>query len=225
MELFFPGRCLLCGDELTFNSREGEPLCLACRAGLIPLDSPRRCALCSLPLSSEKRLCTRCRRREYEFQCNLSLFEYLGDIRELLYQYKFRNRLRLARILAGFYAQALRAGFPGAVLIPAPANPQAVRRRGWDPVERLCRVLRREHGFPVRRALERRAGPAQKLLGYEERRLNLRGTIGLRRGTPGELVLIDDVFTTGATASECARLLLLGGASRVRVLTLAIDVP
>jgi predicted amidophosphoribosyltransferase len=55
--------------------------------------------------------------------------------------------------------------------------------------------------------------------------LNLRGTIGLRAGTPGELVLIDDVFTTGATASECARLLLQGGASGVRVLTLAIDVP
>jgi predicted amidophosphoribosyltransferase len=167
VELLFPGRCLLCGEALAFNCRAGEPLCLACRAGLVPLDGPRRCAICSLPLSSEKRLCTRCRRRTYEFRSNLSLFEYLGGVRELLYQYKFRNRLRLAPLLAGFYARALRAGFPGAVLIPAPASPQAVRRRGWDPVERLCRVLRREHGFPVRRVLERRAGPAQKLLGYE----------------------------------------------------------
>ena len=225
LELLFPGRCLLCGGELSFNSRRGEPLCLECRAGLEPLSGARRCAVCSLPLISEAELCTRCRRREFQFDDNLSLFEYQGAIRELLYQYKFRNRLQLARILAGFYAQALRAGFPGAVLIPAPANPQAVRRRGWDPVERLCRVLQREYGFPVRRTLERGAGPAQKLLGYEERRLNLRGTIALRGGTPGELVLIDDVFTTGATASECARLLLAGGASRVRVLTLAIDVP
>jgi ComF family protein len=225
MELFFPGRCLLCGKALAFNSGKGEPLCLACRAGLIPLAAPRRCAICSLPLSSEKRLCTRCRRRTYEFQSNLSLFEYLGEPRELLYQYKFRNRLRLAPILADFYARALRVGFPGAVLIPAPGSPQAVRRRGWDPVERLCRVLRTRHGFRVRRVLERRAGSAQKLLGYEERRRNLRGTIALREGTPGELVLIDDVFTSGATASECARLLLQGGASRVRVLTLAIDVP
>ena len=225
MELLFPGRCLLCGEELVFNSREGEPLCLACRAGLIPLDSPRRCAVCSLPLLSEQRLCTRCRKREYEFESNLSLFEYQGDIRELLYQYKFRNRLRLAGVLAGFYAQALRAGFPGAALVPAPANPQAVRRRGWDPVERVCRILERAHGFAVCRALGRRAGKPQKLLGYEERRLNLRGTIRLRRVPPADPVLLDDVFTTGATASECARLLRLGGASRVRVLTLAIDVP
>ncbi len=73
--------------------------------------------------------------------------------------------------------------------------------------------------------LERRAGPAQKLLGYEERLLNLRGTIRLRTRIPGEPLLLDDVFTTGATASECARLLRLAGAARVRVLTLAIDVP
>jgi ComF family protein len=225
LELLFPGRCLLCGGELAFNARAGEPLCLACRAGLAPLVGSRRCAVCSLPLLSEKRLCTRCRKREYEFQSNLSLFEYRGEIRELLYQYKFRNRRRLAGVLAGFYAAALREAFPGAVLIPAPGNPQAVRRRGWDPVELLCRLLERSYGFPAERLLERRAGPPQKLLGYEERRLNLRGTIRLRCRAPLEPVLLDDVFTTGATASECARLLRLGGASRVRVLTLAIDVP
>jgi ComF family protein len=230
LELLFPGRCLLCGRELAFRSRGGEPLCLACRARLSPLGPGRRCAVCSLPLLSEKRLCTRCRQREYEFQSNLSLFEYRGDIRELLYQYKFRNRRRLAPLLAEFLAQALREGFPGAVLIPAPGNPQAVRRRGWDPVERLCRVLERRHGWPCRRLLARRAGPPQKLLGYEERRRNLRGTIRLRGRASAEtlldeLVLVDDVFTTGATASECARLLRGGGASRVRVLTLAIDLP
>ncbi len=225
LELLFPGRCLLCGQELAFNSRGGQPLCLACRAGLTPLGAGRRCAVCSLPLLSEKRLCTRCRKREYEFQSNLSLFEYRGEIRELLYQYKFRNRRRLGAVLAGFYAETLREGFPGAVLIPAPANPQAVRRRGWDPVELVCRLLERRHGFACRRLLERRAGPPQKLLDYEERRLNLRGTIRLRGRPPAEPVLLDDVFTTGATASECARLLRLGGVSRVRVLTLAIDVP
>jgi ComF family protein len=225
LELLFPGRCLLCGRELAFRARDGEPVCLACRDGLAPLSERRRCSVCSLPLLSERRLCTRCRKRGYEFEANLSLFEYRGDIRELLYQYKFRSRLRLAPVLAGFYARALRAGFPGAVLVPAPANPQAVRRRGWDPVERICRVLERRYGFTCRRALARRAGPPQKLLGYEERLRNLRGTILLRRRPPPEPVLLDDVFTTGATASECARLLRLGGASRVRVLTLAIDVP
>ena len=225
MELLFPGRCLLCGQELAFNSRGGEPLCLACRDGLVPLAAARRCAICSLPLVSELRLCTRCRQRKYAFESNLSLFEYQGDLRELLYQYKFRNRLRLAGVLAGFYAQALRTGFPGAVLVPAPANPQAVRRRGWDPVERICRALEKVHGIAACRVLERKAGPPQKLLGYEERLLNLRGTIRLRAQLAGDPVLLDDVFTTGATASECARLLRLAGAARVRVLTLAIDVP
>jgi predicted amidophosphoribosyltransferase len=253
LELLFPGRCLLCGGELSFNSRRGEPLCLGCRAGLQPLSGARRCAVCSLPLISEAELCTRCRRREFQFDNNLSLFEYQGAIRELLYQYKFRNRLRLAGVLAGFFADALRAGYPGVVLVPVPANPQAVARRGWDPVERICRILEREHGQAVCRALARSAGPSQKLLGYEERRRNLR--LRLRRRSPlsaasplfaarrsplsaasplfaasatasaAEPLLLDDVFTTGATASECARLLKQAGASQVRVLTLAIDVP
>ncbi len=230
LELLFPGRCLLCGTELAFRSGRGEPLCLDCRDQLAPLAEGRRCAVCSLPLLSEKRLCTRCRKRRYEFEANFSLFEYRDEIRELLYQYKFRNRLRLAGVLAEFYARALRRSFPQAELVPAPANPQAVRRRGWDPVERICRVLECRYGFASRRALVRRAGPPQKLLGYEERLRNLRGSMRLRRRPglgpgPGELVIIDDVFTTGATASECARLLRLAGASRVRVLTLAIDVP
>jgi ComF family protein len=225
LELLFPGRCLLCGRELAFRARGGQPVCLACREALTPLAERRRCAVCSLPLLAERRLCTRCRRREYAFEANLSLFEYRGDIRELLYQYKFRNRLRLAPVLAEFYAETLRARFPGAVLVPAPANPQAARRRGWDPVERICRVLESKFGFACSRALSRRAGPPQKLLGYEERLRNLRGTILLRRSPPAEPLLLDDVFTTGATASECARLLRMGGASRVHVLTLAIDVP
>lgn len=225
LELLFPGRCLLCGRELAFRAEAGEPVCLACRRSLEPLAGGRRCAVCSLPLLSERRLCTRCRERDYEFEANLSLFEYRGDVRELLYQYKFRNRLRLAPVLADFCAKALRESLPGTVLVPAPASPQAVRRRGWDPVERICRVLEARHGFACSRALRRRAGPPQKLLGYEERLRNLRGTILLRRRPPPDAVVVDDVFTTGATASECARQLRLGGSERVRVLTLAIDVP
>lgn len=230
LELLFPGRCLLCGAELAFRAAGAQPLCLDCRRRLAPLAGGRRCAICSLSLISEKRLCTRCRKRQYEFEANFSLFEYRDEIRELLYQYKFRNRLRLAGVLAEFYAQALQARYPQAVLVPVPANPQAARRRGWDPVERICRVLEGRYGFACSRALERRAGPPQKLLGYEERLGNLRDTIRLRRRpgpepVPVEPILIDDVFTTGATASQCARLLKQGGASRVRVLTLAIDVP
>jgi len=222
----------LCGGELSFNSRRGEPLCRECRAGLVPLSGARRCVVCSLPLISEEALCTRCRRREFQFDGNRSLFEYQGAIRELLYQYKFRNRLRLAGVLAGFFAEALRAGYPGIVLVPVPANPQAVARRGWDPVERICRVLEREHGRAVCRALARRSGPPQKLLGYEERLRNLRLRLRCNplfaasaTAPAAETLLLDDVFTTGATASECARLLKQAGASRVRVLTLAIDVP
>jgi predicted amidophosphoribosyltransferase len=86
--------------------------------------------------------------------------------------------------------------------------------------------LASEHGATVLDLLGRRASREQKGLNFEERLANIRGSILLKprkASIPKELLLIDDVFTTGATVSECARLLRSGGARRVEVLTLAID--
>lgn len=225
LDLLFPGSCLLCGAPLFGEG--AEPLCAGCRGTLVPIPAVRRCRICSLPLISEQVLCTRCRKRQYAFGRNLSVFEYRGPARELLYQYKFRNRRRLAGTLAGFLAPVLRAQFPGLVLVPVPASTSAVRRRGWDPVAVIARCLRLRHGFRVRRCLARRAGTPQKSLRYEQRLENLRGTVRLTgRGVPApRLVLLDDVFTTGATANECAAVLLRSGARQVDVVSLALDVP
>lgn len=223
--MLFPGRCLLCGIPLF--GRGAEPLCADCRGSLVPIPAVHRCRVCSLPLISEEDTCTRCRKREYAFDRNLSMFEYRGEVRELLYQYKFRNRRRLGSVLADFLATALRSQFPELALVPVPASPRAVRRRGWDPVAVIARHLERQHGGRVCRCLARRRGMPQKSLRYEQRLDNLRGTVHLTaRGAPAErVVLLDDVFTTGATASECAAVLLRGGARAVDVVSFAIDVP
>jgi competence protein ComFC len=226
LELLYPGRCLLCGEELRFEGRPFCPVCAGCLRSLRPVDAGRRCRVCSLPLISEQGICTRCRSRTYAFTRNLSLFEYRGAVRELLYQFKFRNRVRLGSVLATYFAEAL--PHAGTLLVPVPGNPVSVRARGWDPMSVVAGALARSHGFPVRRLLFRGAGAAQKTLSYEERRCNLAGKLRL---VPPELAgtnrvtLLDDVFTTGATASECARVLASAGVRSVDVLTLAIDVP
>ena len=90
----------------------------------------------------------------------------------------------------------------------------------------VARVLNGGDLTKVLTLLTRRAGAAQKGLHYRERLANIRGTITLRRNAasvPQRVVLIDDIFTSGATADECARVLKQGGAREVHVLTLALE--
>jgi ComF family protein len=228
LELLYPGSCLLCGRRLFFDDRPFCPVCSDCLHSLQPVQATRRCRVCSLSLISEEKLCTRCRRRLYAFANNFSIFEYRGEMRELLYQFKFRNRLRLGPVLADFFAAALKERRDLGLLVPVPGNPVSVRARGWDPMVVIAGALARNHGFPVSRLLARRPGSAQKTLSYEERRSNLAGKLRMRRPPPPgttRVVLLDDVFTTGATASECAHLLAEAGVQSVEVLTLTIDVP
>jgi ComF family protein len=182
--------------------------------------------VCSIPLISEATVCTRCREREYSFGRNHALFEYRGSIRELIFQYKFEARKRAGRVVAGFLGGAYSALFGSLPAVPVPGHPRNVRKRGWDPMLEVGRVLGAVHGVPVMNLLRRGASREQKGLDFEERLANVQGTIALRTRAvpvPETLVLIDDVFTTGATASECARVLRRGGARHIEVLTLAID--
>jgi ComF family protein len=227
LQLIYPGRCLLCGEELP---PDGPllPVCSGCLRTLDPVQAVRRCQLCSLPLISEQEMCVRCRGRNYAFRRNISIFEYRGAARELIYQFKFRNRIRVAPVLAAFFRASLEALPAGTLLVPVPGNPLSVRARGWDPMCVIGDTLSRSYGYAVRRLLARRSGAAQKSLSYEERRSNLAGRLRIARAVPGgasRVILLDDVFTTGATASECARVIAEAGVEAVEVLSLAIDVP
>ena len=150
------------------------------------------------------------------------MFAYAGEVKELVAWYKFSHRTRLAVLFAQYLGEALSREMPGVLLVPAPARsgPRAV-----DHVERIARVLERRHGAHVVRALERVGGVSQKTLDFEARKKNLAGAIRARRNVrvPREAVLLDDIFTTGATADACATALKDAGCGSVHVLTLAID--
>jgi competence protein ComFC len=225
LEVLYPGRCLLCGSPLLFQAEAFEAVCTRCRRSLSPIQAGPRCEVCSLPLVSEQAICTRCRRREFLFQSNYSVFEYRGAVRELIHQYKFLNRRRLAGFIARLLAAPLAERFKGLPVVPVPGSSRAVRRRGWDPMEEVARVLTREPGREALFLLGRRKGRPQKGLGYRQRLAQMRETVYVRAGCrpPAEVLLVDDIFTTGATADECARALRSAGARMVSVLTLCID--
>lgn len=220
-DILFPGRCLLCGEWLALRRTSRTPVCADCLRGLAPLDG-RRCGVCSTPLSSEQGICTRCRRTSYTFSSNHSVFANEGCLKELIAHYKFSGRTRLAGFFAASLGDALRERFSGIPLVPVPS-----RRRGGSPgsVDRIARELARMMPLDVRRVLVRLGGAAQKGLDFEQRRTNLRGMIRVREreAVPARVVLLDDVFTTGATADACAAALKEAGCGEVAVLTLAIE--
>ena len=220
----FSERCALCGALLIPERPWAYPLCETCVDSL-PERNGLICSSCSSPLVSEDGICTRCRERAYAFSFNYSLFLYEGRVRELIHQYKNKN----CKSLSGFFADRMAAlivrRFSEYLVVPVPFRAARKRARGWDQIEAICRKLRGTHGIASRRLLKRERSPAQKTLDYAGRLSNLEGKICvLKKARPPEkILLIDDVFTTGATADICAGVLKKAGTSEVCVLTIALD--
>jgi len=226
LEILYPGLCLCCGQSLLFQSASRFPICTSCQNELLPITGHRRCTACSIPLISELQRCTRCSKRDFAFDSNFSVYEYRGPIRQIISQFKFSNRRSLARLIAHLLAPELAGRFRGMPIVPVPGSKRSVRRRGWDPMFEVARALKQDAGTPDFPLLVRRSGGAQKGLQYQVRLENIRGAIALSRRAgrlPSRVVLIDDIFTTGATVDECARVLRRGGVKKVFVLTLAVD--
>jgi ComF family protein len=157
------------------------------------------------------------------------VFIYDGVAKDIIAGYKFGRRLALLPLLAQYLAVELgRWGAPPVVpVVPVPASPAGRRRRGFDQVALLSRELARRHAVVVCHALTRRRGREQKRLDVAGRSRNLVGAVRVQPAVlaerPGRVILLDDVFTTGATIHECARVLRSAGVSAVDALTLAAD--
>lgn len=223
--LALPRSCPLCGRPLLPAGGKGAAptLCRDCARDLVPIEG-ELCMRCGKPLVSELGLCMRCRERDWPFDSAISLYSYRDKAEALIGAYKFRNRFSLAPFLAEACASRLLSLWPGLPLVPVPFRRKKIVEKGWDQVEILARALE-ARGFQVKRLLERLPSGEQKRLGLEARLVNARRAYRLKKGAlvPPALVLLDDVFTTGATAAACAEALKEGGAATVHFLALASD--
>jgi ComF family protein len=223
--LLYPFRCSICGDLIL--EKTDIPLCTLCSTALDPIGD-RVCEKCGRPLISEDVVCMYCRSRTYLFTRNRSIYEYQEPVSTLIGRYKFQGKKALALFFASQLAAMLRKHTPPDIIIPVPGNPKSRRNRGWDQVDEIARILEKKYAFSVKRILIRKASQQQKTLNYASRSENLREKIRLKTGvfsgsSNENIVLLDDIFTTGATVNECTRTLIESGYAAVSVITIAID--
>lgn len=213
-DLLLPPRCVACRGD-------GDALCVACRAALRPI-SPPRCNRCGAPTAWPVERCRECAGRRLAFASARAAAVYDGPARAVVRAWKERGLRRLAPFAAEVVVDRVA---PAAADVITYIPPDALRqlRRGVHPAELLARELSARWSIPCATLLGRSA-PAVRQTGLPstERRRNVRGAFEPLAGDiPRRVLLVDDVYTTGATASAAGTALRAGGADRVDVVTFA----
>jgi ComF family protein len=235
LDWVYPPHCYHC--EQPVAGRMPQFLCPACSSLLARrrLAAPL-CAVCGVPLTGGPTAggrCITCLSQRRYFSVARAFVPYVAPVTSLMRSYKFAGDYFVGPTLLRTMLED--RWLPDAIQVPAavvpiPLHPRRVRERGYDQALLLARVVAAHLSRPVCcRVLQRtRYTNQQSLLPTRRRRDNVRGAFRVRtpqRVRDSSVLLVDDVMTTGATAEECAKVLLRAGSGPVQVLTLARTVP
>jgi competence protein ComFC len=229
LALVYPPACQLCGERRA-TAREGF-VCSHCW-GQVRFIQPPFCRRCGLPYPGEFTTpfeCANCRDLELHFVSARSAVSARGVVLDAIHRYKYQRALWFEAFLADvFLRQAVPALRPEQwdLIVPVPLHATKKREREFNQAERLARHLSGATKIPLNTSSMRRVVPTrtQTLLTRQQRAANVRRAFALRGGARwnGErIILVDDVFTTGATTNACAQVLRAAGAGEVCVWTVA----
>lgn len=223
MELLYPRTCCFCGKLCE------EYICRECREKVFYVREPR-CKKCGKPIRySEQEYCMDCRKKAFHYEQGRSLWIHKGAVPWSIYQFKYHNR----RIYGEFYAQELyrlygkdirRWGID--LIIPVPLHKKRRRKRGYNQAEVIAKHLGKLMDIPVdgKAVVRKRYTEPQKVLNDKERRKNLKGAFEVKKGKvqSGNILLIDDIYTTGSTIDEIARVIIEKKHNKIWFLTISI---
>jgi len=230
LDLILPASCAYCRCPVAGS---GIPrFCGQCWSELAQVPGPV-CPSCGRPFGSPESLshspeheCFACRTRPPHFDQALAAGLFEGPLREAIHVYKYRPVRALGKPLAAWMTEQVRMTIHLDMAMPVPLHRERLRHRGFNQALLLAHGISERFSMPLLydNLVRLRSTRPQVELSGQERAENVKGAFGLVR--PAEVrekrvLLIDDVFTTGATMNECAKALKEAGAASVTVLTLA----
>ncbi|HNR69980.1 MAG TPA: ComF family protein [Verrucomicrobiota bacterium] len=229
LALVYPEVCQVCGGA---RAGPGDGyVCGGCQARVRFIEPPF-CDRCGRPFEGDLTTrfeCASCREMEWHFHSARSAVATRAPVLEIIRRYKYNRALWFEPFLAGLLIRAagpVLSGQAPDLIIPVPLHFTKKREREFNQAESLAERLGAAAQIPVNKRLLRRVLPtrSQTRLSRQERLVNMRGAFAVQAGAKlnGErVVLVDDVFTTGATTNACARALITAGAGEVSVWTVA----
>ena len=206
-DLFYPEICVGC------DRRASDVLCRTCFDAL-PRVGSLVCGRCGLPTAFATFVCEECKNVDFDFQSARAPLKYDGVGKQLVHALKYRGYKRVVgRLAAPLMLQVLGEVRFDAV-VPVPLHRSRLRKRGFNQAELLARGVASDTLEVVRSTKD------QVELSAAQRRANVAGAYSATEPLRGTILLVDDVFTTGATMSACAASLVRAGAQEVHALSL-----
>ena len=221
LDFLFPRFCVGCG-------KEGAFICKSCRTTLSQIKSPV-CPKCGKPQINES-LCSGCVNWEADIDGIRSVLRFDGVIRKAIHEFKYKNLRAITADLAQLLNEYLvESPVPCEIFVPVPLHHKRLKERGYNQSALLAKELGRLMGLPVNEFTLVRSSynlPQAKTANVEERKQNVSGVFSCLDEVlhDKQVLLIDDVATSGATLNACALALKMAGVKSVWGLTLAREI-
>jgi len=228
LDLLYPAACHLCECALS----KGKHLCNTCADDLHYIEPPfcSHCGECYDGHIATEFICPNCHQLQFDFDFARAALHSEGGGRELVHDFKYMRQIHLADDLAKLTEKALQdirfqPYLDGGILVPVPLFWMRQRKRRFNQAEEVGKKLSKRTGIPCCNALKRtRNTQTQTRFSRAKRLENLAAAFTIKNRYKAciqgkHIILLDDVFTTGSTANECAKALVQAGAKKIAILT------
>lgn len=223
LDLIYPPKCVSCGELIDFRSK--KIFCDKCQSSIKFIDG-LRCVGCSRPIESGN-YCVFCSSKKHWFNKNYSLFEYDEFIADLIHRFKFKNHPSIGIGLGKIMGKYIPEDFLSIKIdyvVPVPIHKHRMTKRGFNQSEILAREISKKIYLPLKTDIINRVVDTkpQWELDPKERENNLDNAFKCKKICDKNILLVDDIFTTGSTIDECAKTLKSSGAKTVFSFTVAV---